>query len=603
MATSMKSKNFDLKEVVSENKFIGLWRLMSGYRWIYLLATMSLGVAAFSKTATYLLIRHFIDNILDGETDSSQAILIGLGFVGLALIQGCFSYLSGRLAAETAEGIVLRLRNYLYDQIQRLPFRYHDRTQTGEIIQRATSDVDALARFFGDQAIQAGRIILLFLVNFAALLQLHVGLAFFSIIIVPVIVALSLFFFTRVSRAYEKYQEQEAKLSTTLQENLVGVRVVKAFARQQFERQKFEGDNWEKFQRGRKLLSIHSVYWPLTDILCGAQMLSGFYFGAALAIRDEISLGTYLAYAGLLIWIIWPMRNLGRLIVQMSTGLVSFGRVMDLIKEDREPVDVGRTIDLKDLKGEVIFKEADFEYESDNPVLKKISFHARPGDTIALLGPSGSGKTSLVNLLMRFYDYSSGLITIDGMDVKELSRSFLRKHIGIVEQEPFLFSTTIAANISFGISGAVSHDQVEAVAKAAAIHSVIMSFPDQYQTMVGEKGVTLSGGQKQRIAIARTLLKDPEILILDDCTSSVDMETEVHIRQALDKLMQNRTTFIIAHRIQSVMEADQILVLDDGCIVQHGSHADLMDQEGMYKEIFRIQTRIEEEIEREIASV
>jgi len=592
--------SFDFKDTISDHRLVGLWRMTRGFRLAYLGAVLGVGVASALRTGNYMLLRYFVDDIL-AEGDFGRSLpLIAVGFVGLALVQGAFSFLSGKLAARTAEGITLRLRNYLFDHIQRLSFAYHDRTQTGELIQRVTSDVDALRRFFADQAIGMGRIILLFGINFAALLNLNVRLALLSIIVVPLVVIVSVFFFSKVSKAYEAFQEQEAKLSTTLQENLTGVRVVQAFARQSYEQDKFERDNWEQFCRGRRLLMMHSLYWPASDILCGAQMLGGFFIGALMTIEGTITVGTYLAYAGLIIWIIWPMRNLGRLIVQMSTGLVSYGRVMKLIKEEREPLTEGSYVPTGDIRGEVVFQHVCFEYGADSPVLRDISFRCEPGQAVALLGATGSGKTSLVNLLPRFYEYTSGSLTLDGVELKEYPRRFLRQQIGIVEQEPFLFSRTIRENITYGVGRDVSQAEIEAAARAAAIHDVIASFPDGYDTLVGEKGVTLSGGQKQRVAIARTLLKDPRILILDDSTSSVDTETESEIREALERLMRGRTTFIIAHRIQSVMNADLILVLDRGRIVQRGTHSELMEQEGIYRRIYDMQARIEVELEQEI---
>jgi ATP-binding cassette subfamily B protein len=592
---------FDFKSTVSDNRLIGLWRMMTGFHLAYLGAALGVGVAAALKTANYLLLRTFVDDILTQEDFSGILPLIGLGFMGLALAQGVFTFLSGKLAAHTAEGITLRLRNYLYDHIQRLSFTYHDQTQTGELVQRATSDVDAVRRFFADQAIGAGRIVLLFAINFVALLNLNVRLALLSVMVVPLIVVMSLFFFNKVSKAYEAFQEQEAKLSTTLQENLTGVRVVKAFARQSYERDKFEQDNWEQFRRGRRLLRLHSLFWPVSDILCGAQMLGGFFAGALMALDGTITVGTYLAYAGLVIWVIWPMRNLGRLIVQVSTGLVSYGRVVELIKKDREPLTEGAYTPSRNVWGEIVFRDVCFEYDADSSVLMDISFRCEPGQAVALLGSTGSGKTSLVNLLPRFYEYTGGSLTLDGVELEEYPRHFLRQQIGIVEQEPFLFSRTIRENITYGVGRDVSEREIETAAQAAAIHDVITSFPDGYDTLVGEKGVTLSGGQKQRVAIARTLLKDPRILILDDATSSVDTETEGLIREALQRLMEGRTTFIIAHRIQSVMNADLILVLDRGRIVERGTHSELMAQEGIYRQIYDMQARIESELDKEIA--
>jgi len=607
--TVKPSFDLDLHATLTGKRLEGLWRLMQGFRLRYLVAMICLGIAAAAKTSTYLVLRYFTDTILarpeTGETSAAfwqPLLIVAAGFIGLAFIEGSFTFFSGRLAAYASEGVALRLRNFLFDHIQRLTFSYHDRTQTGELIQRSTSDVDALRRFYADQAIGVGRIFLLFTINFIAILNLNVALAFFSIIAIPFVLITSFFFFRRVSKAYESYQEQDAVLSTTLQENLTGVRVVKAFARQNFEKEKFKIQNWEKYLRGRRLLMMHSTFWPLSDILCGVQMLAGFILAAWMAINGVISVGTYIAYAGLVVWLIWPMRNLGRLIVQTSSGMVSYGRVMEIVRQEREPLTDGRFTPASNVRGELAFADVDFAYDADKPILSGVSFHCQPGEVVALLGSTGSGKTSLVNLLPRYYDYTSGKILLDNVELSLYSRQYLRSQIGIVEQEPFLFSRSIRENIAYGVSAHVSDDEVQAAAQAAAIHEVIMSFPDGYNTLIGEKGVTLSGGQKQRVAIARALLKNPRILILDDATSSVDTGTEAAIREALENLMKERTSFVIAHRIQSLINADLILVLDQGKIIQQGNHSELVQVEGMYQQIYRIQTRIESELQEELDS-
>jgi len=577
---------------------------MSGYKRIYLFATLCLGFAAAFRSSTYLILGRFVDELVSDNEIRGFLPWIAISFFFLAAFQGLFTYISGRLAAKTAEGITRRLRNFLFDHIQHLSFSYHDKTKTGELIQRTTSDVDAVRLFFADRAIGLGRIFLLFIVNLGVLLSLNVRLALLSIVVVPLTVILSLIFFKKVSAAYENYQDQEAVLSNILQENLSGVRVVKAFARQQFEEDKFDSENTKKFKKGRKFFTMHALFWPFSDILTGAQMLFGYYLGATMAIAGEISIGTYLAYAGMIIWIIWPIRNLGRLIVQMSTGLVSYGRIIEVIKEQREPLSSGEYKPQSDtVIGKFVFQDVSFAYEDHPIVLDKINFVCEPGQMIALLGGPGSGKSTLVNLLPRFYDYTSGLITLDEIDLKYYPRAFLRKQIGLVEQEPFLFSRSIRENITYGVDRAVSEIELFTASKAAAIHDVILSFSKGYDTLVGEKGVTLSGGQKQRVAIARTLLKNPKILILDDATSSVDVETEAKIHQALDHLMVGRTTFIIAHRIQSLMKSDLILVLDDGKIIQQGTHDDLIDRPGMYQEIFEIQTKIDHALHQELGAL
>ncbi|MGA9531086.1 MAG: ABC transporter ATP-binding protein [Anaerolineales bacterium] len=601
-STSTSHPSLDMTGALSPRRLLGLWRLMRGYRLHYFVAAISLGLAALLKTATYLLLRYLIDQYLGQGNTTYSLPLIALAFVAIAVFEGGFTFVSGRLAARTAEGIAFSVRTYLYDHIQRLPFNYHDDMQTGELISRATSDVDSIRRFFSDQAIGLGRIALLFLVNVGAIYVLNPRLAWISILVVPIVVVVSLYFFRRVAEIYERYQEQEATLSTTLQENLSGVRVVKAFARQDYEMDKFQEENWEKYQRGRRFFSMHALFWPMTDVLLGIQLLFGYYVAGNMAINGQITVGTYLAYASILVWVIFPMRNMGRLIVQMSMGMVSFGRVMEIVRAQREPLHHGIEKAESPSQGEVIFNHVSFAYQGVHTVLEDISFRCEPGQRIALLGSTGSGKTSLVNLLPRFYDYTSGSITLDGIELKEYAPAYLRGLIGIVEQEPFLFSRSIRDNITYGLQGEVSQPEVERAAEAAAIHDVILTFPEGYDTLVGERGVTLSGGQKQRIAIARTLLKDPRILILDDATSSVDTETEASIRQALAHLMEGRSSFIIAHRVQSVMYADLILVLDHGRIVQRGTHQTLIEADGLYRRIYDLQAKVEVELEKEIAS-
>jgi ATP-binding cassette subfamily B protein len=601
---------FDFRNALEENRLKGIWKMMVDYRVPYIGATAALAISALAKTFTYMLLRYFADDVLTqgkyiGNSLTGTFVWIAAGFIGLALFEGGFAFLSGRLAAYTAEGITRRLRDFLFDHIQRLSFSYHATTPTGDLIERVTSDVDALRRFFSEQGIGMGRIILLFVINFIAILNLNVKLGLVSVVVIPFILLVSLWFFKKVTKAYEEYQAQEAILSTTLQENLTGVRVVKAFARQDYEKSKFEKDNWGKYLKGKILLFMHSMFWPLSDIVLGFQMLFGFIFAANMAIRGEITVGMYIAYVGLVVWLIWPIRNLGRIIVSASTGLVSYGRLMDVVKQVREPLHDGTYEPTGSVKGDIIFENVSFMYsDGKTEALKNISFHVKPGQAIALLGSTGSGKSSLVNLLPRFHEYTDGRILLDGVEIKDYSRAVLRKQIGIVEQEPFLFSRTIRENITYGVGRDVSQQEVERAAKAAAVHDVILTFPDGYNTLVGEKGVTLSGGQKQRVTIARTLLKNPRILILDDSTSSVDTETEASIRDALNELMENRTTFIIAHRIQSVMIADLILVLDKGEVIQTGTHAELVSQkDGMYRRIYDIQTRIDEELEMEISRV
>lgn len=601
MSQQPTTPDLNWQAVAGSRRFRGFWRLLDGYRGLYFAATGAMGFSAIASAAFFFLLRYVTDELLLGDAPNLAGRLpwVAAGFIGLALLQGAFTFIAGRWAAATAEGITLRLRDYLYDHIQRLSFAYHDKTPTGELIARATSDVDAIRRFFSEQAIGFGRIFFLFTVNFIGLLTLNVRLGLLSVMLVPVVIAISLRFFQLISRRYELFQQQEARLSTVLQENLSGIRVVKAFARQEYEINKFDRENKEKYRLGRRLLMLHAYYWPTTDVLTFGQQILGFAIGGFMVIDGTITIGTFLAYLGLFGWIIWPIRNIGRLIIQMSEGLISFGRVLDIIREQREDIASGE-LPPASLRGEIVFDNVRFTYDADAAVLNGISFKAEAGQMIALIGSTGAGKSTLVNLLPRFYDYM-GSIKLDGRELSSYPRRFLRRQIGIVQQEPFLFSRSIRDNLTYGVEREVGDDELFEATRAAAIHDVILSFPKGYDTLVGERGVTLSGGQKQRVTLARTLLKDPRILILDDATSSVDTGTEAAIRDALFQLMPGRTTFVIAHRIQTVMPADLILVMDRGRIIQRGTHETLLAEDGIYRRIFNLQAQIEADLAQELA--
>lgn len=595
--------DLDMPKILSSKKLASLWYLMKGYHFNYFVATVFLALAAFARTNMYLVLGRYLDQVVGKGFSGNELLLAASNFGAMIVLQAISSFMSNWMASFTAENTTRRLRDYLFDHIQRLSYAYHAESKTGDLLERATSDVDTLRRFFADQAVGIGRIVFIFVINLIAIYSISPRLALISIVIVPIILVVSTVFFKKLSKAYESYQEQEAILTTNLQENLSGVRVVKAFARQDYEIEKFDSNNLEKFNRGRKLNLMHSFFWPISDLISAGQQIFSNFTAAMMVINGTLTIGNFVAFNSLLAWLIWPIRNLGRLIVDTSRAFVSFGRVSEILKAPEEDLLSCTYEPTEGILGKVEFKDVDFEYEKEHPVLKQVSFECEAGQVVALLGSTGSGKTSLVNLLPRFYDVTGGSILLDGVNLKEYSRFYLRSQIGIVEQEPFLFSDSIRDNITYGIHREVTQEEVEQAASEAAIHDVILTFTNGYDTLVGERGVTLSGGQKQRIAIARTLLINPRILILDDSTSSVDMETEMQIREALDKLMQNRTTFIIAHRIQSIMAADLILVFDKGQIAQCGTHEQLLAEPGMYRDIYNIQTRIDSELQKEIDSV
>lgn len=576
----------------------GLWFLLKGYKPRFFSALFFQSVAVAAGTAGFFVLRFYVDDVVNTGDWRFPLIYFSLFYIAFALVRGLFSFLTARGTGATAEGIARDLRNSIFDHTQKLSFSYHDKTRTGELIQKSTSDVDTLRRFYSEIVAGLSRILFMFIINLVSIFYLNTKLALLSVIAIPFIAVMSTMFFKRIHNSYESYQEQDGKVSAAVQENLTGVRVVRAFARQDFEKEKFEVDNRKKFVRGKRFLMNHALYWPTSHIICAAQMIFGIAMGALMVINKTLSIGDMVAYIGFLNTIIWPIQQMGRMIAQLSTSWVSYSRVASILLNDQEDLTTGN--DEKELKGEIEFKDLSFSYDNSAAVLKNVNLSCKSGESIALLGETGSGKTSLVNLLPGFYSKDEGELKIDGIPIEGYSRHYLRSNIGIVEQEPFLFSTTIKENITYGVKREVSDEEIYEATKAAAIHNSIESFPEGYETMVGEKGVTLSGGQKQRIAIARTILKDPKILILDDSTSAVDAETEDKIRGALNDLMIGRTTFIIAHRIQSLISADQILVFKEGEIIQRGRHAELIEEPGFYKHVFELQNKIEAELEKEL---
>ncbi|HEX2976401.1 MAG TPA: ABC transporter ATP-binding protein, partial [Bacteroidales bacterium] len=486
-----------------------------------------------------------------------------------------------------------------FDHIQKLSFSYHDNMPSGELVQRTTSDVDSVRRFFADHMLGVIRIVLLFLINFAALSIISVKLALLSSIIMPLIAGVSVFFFNRIYRAYGEHQDQEAVLTTFVQENIVGNRVVRSFARHDQECADFDKRNRLQRENGFRVIFWHTLYWPTAHLLCGLQMVASIIYAGFMVMRGDLTLGSMIAASFLINSLIWPMQELGRLVTEISRGVVSFARISEILQQEQECTDDKAGIVAEQVRGEIVFDHVNFSYVDNTPVLKGVSFSCKPGETVALIGKTGCGKSSIINLIPRFYHVTGGEIRLDGISIDEYNRQSLRNHIGMVEQDPFLFTDTIEANIAYGLHRQVTREEVENAAKAAAIHDSIMEFKDGYDTLVGEKGVSLSGGQKQRIAIARALLKNPQILIMDDSTSAVDAGTEIQIQNSLDRLMEGRTTFIIAHRIQSLMKADKILVMSEGHIVQMGTHQELVSKSGLYRDIFEIQARVEKDVGNE----
>lgn len=588
----------------------GLAGLLRGYRAVYAWALALTGAAVATEIATAFILRDFVDAVAPGGAPVAVARLLATAaaaVVALALGRGALSFAAGRATARVAEGIAREVREALFDHLQRLPFSYHDRMRTGELIQRATSDVDTVRRFYGEMVPGIARIVLLFALNFAAVAAFGLKLALLSSLVVPAVAAVSIFFFGRIFKAYDAYQDADAASSAVLQENVTGVRVVKAFARQDFEIAKFEEANRRRYEKGKLLTFLHAAYWPASHFLCAAQTLGGWLMGASMVASGTLSMGGFVAYTGLLGGLIWPLQNLGRLVSQLSTSSVSYTRLREIAQEDVEamgdaPAAV-RPAPAPRPEGRIEFRDVWFAYGGgDDPrwALKGVSFVAEPGSRIALLGAPGSGKTTLVNLIPRFYEPTRGEILLDGRPLADYSKAYLREAVGIAEQQPFLFSMTIAENIAYGSKRPLADEDLRLAAASAAIHDSIAAFPDGYATMVGERGTTLSGGQRQRVALARTLAKEPSVLILDDSTSAVDAETESRIRAALQRRSGIRTTFVVAHKVRTLMDADLILVFRDGEIVERGTHETLMAEGGYYRRAFDLQTGIEEELAKEM---
>ncbi|MCK4312083.1 MAG: ABC transporter ATP-binding protein, partial [Candidatus Cloacimonetes bacterium] len=457
-----------------------------------------------------------------------------------------------------------------------------------------------IRRFLSIQFVEVGRALFMLTFALSFMLPMNVKMTLVSLSLIPLIFSFAVIFFIKVRKAFRDSDESEARLSTVLQENLTGVRVVRAFARQKYEIDKFDVKNSEYRDLTYYLIKLLAWYWAVSDFFSLVQIGAVIILGTFWAAKGVISLGTLLAFSSYVGMLLWPIRQMGRVLTDMGKAQVSIERIQEILDEPIEEIG-GSSIGQK-LKGEIEFKDVSFQYEEGKPILKKISFKVKKGQTVAILGPTGSGKTSLVNLLPRLYDYQSGFIKIDGKEISEIDKKILRENIGIVLQEPFLFSKTIKENIGLA-KKKVKDDEVFEAARTASIHDVILDFEQGYKTAVGERGVTLSGGQKQRVAIARTLINDCPILIFDDSLSSVDTETDAAIRRRLRARSRKATTFIISHRLSTLAEADLILVLENGELAQKGNHLELIEQEGLYKRIWAIQTSLEEELALEANGV
>jgi ATP-binding cassette subfamily B multidrug efflux pump len=529
------------------------------------------------------------------KANAPQALLTAaIAIVIFAAMRGLFAFLQTFWAEKNSQSIAFDMRNDLFAKVQRLSFSYHDKNQTGQLMVRATDDVEKVRIFIGQGLLQLVGAILLLSCTLIILFNTNTRLAWATVWILPVALVLFMVFGTIAQPLFNKVQIKISALNTILQENLAGIKVIKAFTREKQEQAKFKVSADNVMNQQIAVTRLFTFLMPLVFLIANLGQASVLYVGGKQIIAGTLTLGEWQEFSLYLMYLFFPVASFGFIITQMGQAGASADRIFEILDAKSDIVDKPDAITLPNVSGTVKFENVTFRYfGGGDPVLKEVSFEALPGQTIALLGATGSGKTSIINLLPRFYDPTEGRITIDGHDLRDVTLDSLRSRIGIVLQETTLFSGTIRDNIAFGKSDA-SDEEIIAAAKAAAAHDFIMSFPEGYNSPVGERGTTLSGGQKQRVAIARALLLNPRILILDDSTSSVDVATESVIQSALDKLMKGRTSFVIAQRISTVMNADQILVLDKGEVVARGKHADLMEDSPIYAEIYNSQLMAEE---------
>jgi len=594
------------------NNFYLIGKYMKGKRLIYFFAILSTIVSSIITVILPLIIKTTVDSIIGQkpieskwinyifslshfqDTVSGKLFIAALIIILLSIFNGVFMYLRGRFASEASETLSKRLKDELYSTILKSDYYFYSKYQSGDVIQRCTSDVETVRNFVVNQFVEIGRTIFLTGMITYVMISMNLKMALISMITIPVSFLLTYYFFKKVQKQFKLADEAEAALSTVLQENITGVRVVKAFAREDYEKEKFNNRNRKYRNLDFNLGLTFAKFWSLSDLISLTQILIVIVIGSYFAIRQEITIGTLVAFSSYIGMLLWPIRQLGRIFSDLGKMKVSLKRINEILSEEKEDVESGLS-DIK-LKGDIVFKDVWFGYTKDKPILKGVSFKIKHGQTVAFFGSTGSGKSTIISLLLRLYDYDAGSITIDGIELKNISKKTLRKNIGVVPQEAFLFSKTVKENIKITKIKAKDEEVIES-AKIAAVHDDITQFENSYETLIGEKGVTLSGGQRQRLTIARTIIKEFPILIFDDSLSAVDTETEEKIRQELKEKSKERTTILISHRISSVKDADLIIVLEKGVVTNIGTHKELINQDGLYKKVWKIQSLIKKESE------
>ena len=585
-----------------------------GQNWTHflwaLIATIMMVIIGF---LTPLLLSEIVDSILGSEPFTMTDFLMNpinalggrdflrqnlwipaLALILMNIVNGVFTFIKGRSSAIASENIARKLRNDLYRHLQHLPFAYHVKAQAGELIQRCTSDVDTIRRFLAVQVMEVVNTVLMVVIAMSILLPRSVPITLYSLILVPPLFCFATWFFKMVHKSFEVADEADGVLNAVLQENLSGVRVVRAFGQQEREVEKFDRVNNDLRKKNLRLNELLAIYWGGGDAISMTQTLLTLVVCIIYACNGWITVGTLIVFTSTLGMLLFPIRQLGRTLSDAGKAMVSMKRVQAILHEEAEPDEPNA---LKpDLHGDIVFDHVSFAYPDDNvPVLRDVSFTIPAGKTAAVLGGTGSGKSTMMYLLQRLYTPTSGKITIGGVDIQQIDRKYLRAHVGLILQEPFLYSKSIRENV--GITAPEQEaERIEHAADIASASGFIAKADKGWETVVGERGVTLSGGQKQRIAIARTLLKDNNILIFDDSLSAVDTETDAQIRAALRHEQKDVTTLIISHRVTTLSQADLILVLENGQITQQGTHVELCSQPGLYQRINSIQNALEEEL-------